>query len=544
MQRFLLFPMDHFSIFLLYHLQLQNFWSSLIIVVIFCITFLKGPGFHFLKKSKNEEVPLPPGPIPWPIIGNLPEMLANRPTFRWINNLMKGMKTEIACIRLGNVHVIPVTCPIIAREFLRKQDATFASRPTSITTSLISGGYLTTALVPLGEQWKKMRRIVCNQLLSTTIHHQLQHKRLEEANNLVFYIYNKCKKNINVNVGLVNVRDVAQHYSCNVIKNLSFGMRYFGEGKNDGGPGGEEVEHLEAIFVLLKYIYDFSVSDYVPCLRGLDLDGHENKVKKALQIVNKYHDPIIEQRIKQWNDGSKIHTEDFLDILISLRDANNNPVLTTQEIKAQIIELMMAAVDNPSNAVEWGLAEMINQPELLKHATEELDRIVGKERLVQESDIPKLNYIKACAREAFRLHPVAPFNIPHVSVKDTVVGKYLIPKGSHVLLSRQELGRNSKVWDDEALKFKPERHLKGNVLLTEPDLNFISFSTGRRGCPGIMLGTTMTVMLFARLLHSFSWTAPPNASRINLAQSHHDILLANPLVAVAKPRLPPQLYTV
>jgi len=204
----------------------------------------------------------------------------------------------------------------------------------------------------------------------------------------------------------------------------------------------------------------------------------------------------------------------------------------------------MAAVDNPSNAVEWGLAEMINQPELLQHATDELDRVVGKERLVQESDIPKLNYIKACAREAFRLHPVAPFNVPHVSVKDTVVGKYVIPNGSHVLLSRQELGRNSKVWGDEALKFKPERHLKGNVVLTESDLNFVSFSTGRRGCPGIVLGTTMTVMLFARLLHSFTWTAPPNASPINLAESHHDLLLANPLLAVAKPRLTPQLYTV
>jgi len=203
----------------------------------------------------------------------------------------------------------------------------------------------------------------------------------------------------------------------------------------------------------------------------------------------------------------------------------------------------MAAVDNPSNAVEWGLAEMINQPELLQRATEELDRVVGKERLVEESDIPKLNYVKACAREAFRLHPIAPFNLPHVSVKDTIVGKYLIPKGSQVLLSRQELGRNSEVWNDETLKFKPERHLKSEVVLTESDLNLISFSTGRRGCPGIMLGTTMTVMLFARLLHSFTWTAPPNASRVNLAERHHDLLLAHPLLALPNPRLPPQLYT-
>ncbi|RDY06065.1 Isoleucine N-monooxygenase 2, partial [Mucuna pruriens] len=536
--------MDHSFILLLSHLQLQSLFSSLIIIVIFCITFLKGFGSYLFYKTKKQKLPLPPGPKPWPIIGNLPEMLANRPTFRWIQKIMKEMNTEIACIRLGNVYVIPVTCPTIACEFLRKQDATFASRPISITTSLISRGYLTTTLVPFGEQWKKMRRIVGNDLLSTSTHQRFEDKRVEEADNLVFYVYNKCKNNVNGNVSLVNVRNIAQHYSCNVIKKLCFSTRYFAEGKKDGGPGCEEEEHLDAIFTLLKYIYDFSVSDYVPCLRGLDLDGHESKVKKAMEIVNKYHDPIIEQRIKEWNDESKNDRQDFLNILISLKDANNNPILTTHEIKAQIIELMMAAVDNPSNAVEWGLAEMINQPELLKRATEELDKVVGKERLVQESDIPKLNYIKACAREAFRLHPIVPFNIPHVSMKDTIVGNYLIPKGSHVLLSRQELGRNPKVWSDEPHKFKPERHLKNEVVLTEPDLKFISFSTGRRGCPGVMLGTTMTVMLFARLLHAFTWTAPPNVSRINLEESNHDIFLAQPLVALAKPRLAPKLYTI
>ncbi|KAJ1427983.1 Inosine triphosphate pyrophosphatase-like [Sesbania bispinosa] len=206
-------------------------------------------------------------------------------------------------------------------------------------------------------------------------------------------------------------------------------------------------------------------------------------------------------------------------------------------------ELMIEVVDNPSNAFEWALAEMINQPQLLQRAIEELDNVVGKERLVQESDIPKLNFVKACAREAFRLHPMEAFNIPHVSMNDTNIANYFIPKGSHVLLSRIGLGRNPKIWT-EPHKFKPERHLNGSdhVVLIEPDLRFISFSTGRRSCPGVMLGTTMTMMLFARLLHGFTWTAPPNVSSINLAESDGDLFLATPLVAVAKPRLSPELY--
>jgi phenylalanine N-monooxygenase len=205
---------------------------------------------------------------------------------------------------------------------------------------------------------------------------------------------------------------------------------------------------------------------------------------------------------------------------------------------------MNAMVDNPSNAVEWILFEMLNQPELFQKATEELDNIVGKNRLVQESDIPKLNFLKACAREAFRLHPITTFNVPHVAMNDTIVGNYLIPKGSHILLGRSGLGRNPKVWS-EPYKFKPERHLKNdgsNITLTEPDLKFISFSTGRRGCPGVMLGSTMTILLLARLLHGFTLSAPSDISRINCVESNSVMFLDEPLTVVAKPRLAVELY--
>ncbi|RDX92556.1 Isoleucine N-monooxygenase 2, partial [Mucuna pruriens] len=518
--------------------------STSLLVIIICFTIIiKALRSNLIEKySKKQKSKLPPGPKPWPIVGNLPEMLTNKPAHRWIHKLMKEMNTEIVCIRLGNVYVIPVTCPAIAREFLRDQDATFASRPISVCTDLISSGYSTTILVPFGDQWKKMKKILSNALLSPHKHLWLHDKRIEEADNLMFCIYKKCK---NVKIGgLVNIRSAARHYCGNVIRKIVFNTRYFGKGRNDGEPSFEEVEHIESIFVLLKYVYAFSISDYMSCLKGFDLDGHQKKVKEALRTIKKYHDPIIQERVKQWNDGSKVEEEDWLDILISLKDANNNPSLTLEEINAQIVELMIAVVDNPSNAFEWALAEMINQPKLLQQAIEELDNVVGKERLVQESDIPKLNYVKACVREAFRLHPMAPFNPPHVSMNDTTVGNYFIPKGSHVILSRQELGRNAKVWS-EPHKFKPERHLNGDgsdVVLTEPNLKFISFSTGRRGCPGVMLGTTMTVMLFARLLHGFTWSAPPNVSTINLVESNDDILLAEPLVALAKPRLTPKLY--
>jgi cytochrome P450 len=67
------------------------------------------------------------------------------------------------------------------------------------------------------------------------------------------------------------------------------------------------------------------------------MHGHKGKVKNAMRAINNYHNSLIEERIKQWNDGSKNVEEDLLDVLITLKDVNNNPLLTMNEIKAQVI---------------------------------------------------------------------------------------------------------------------------------------------------------------------------------------------------------------
>ena len=117
---------------------------------------------------KSKPMLLPPGLAPWPLLRNLPHLLHNRPAFRWIHGFMKEMNTEIACIQLGNVHVIPVTSPEISREFLKKHDAVFASRPITMATEYSSGGFLTTAVVPWGDQWKKMRRFLASNVLNSS----------------------------------------------------------------------------------------------------------------------------------------------------------------------------------------------------------------------------------------------------------------------------------------------------------------------------------------------------------------------------------------
>ncbi|MFQ6654968.1 hypothetical protein Gotur_025721 [Gossypium turneri] len=524
-------------------------FSILLVFITFALSYLFKLQWQG-KVQKPKQPTLPPGPKPWPIVGNLPEFIINKKktsVSHWIHSFIEEMNTEIACIRLGNVHVIPVTSPEISREFFKKQDAVFASRPLTMATDVLTKGYLGTGFGPLGDQWKKMKRVMANEVLSQATHRWLHEKRGEEVDNLVHYVLNQCKNGDEG--GLVNLRLAARHYCGNVIRKMMFNRRYLGKGKADGGPCFEEEEYVDAIFTILAHIFSFCISDYLPFLRGLELEGHGKVMEEATKVLEKYHDPIIEDRIQQWRDGRKHEPQDLLDVLVSLTDENGNiPPLSTDEIKAQINEIMIATLDNPSNSLEWALAEMLNKPEMLQKAVDELDDVVGKDRLIQEYDLPRLNYIKSCAREAFRLHPIAPFNIPHMSLTDTTVADYFIPKGSHVILSRVGLGRNPKVWD-EPCKFKPERHLqdcnKGEEgVLDEPELRFLSFSRGRRGCPGVVLGSSMTTMLFARLLQGFDWSILANQGTIVLCQGKKDSFLAKPLLAVAKPRLPLHVYSV
>ncbi|XP_024978778.1 valine N-monooxygenase 1-like [Cynara cardunculus var. scolymus] len=513
-------------------------------MIIFVLFVVSSFIFLFTRYTRSQtRPPLPPGPKPLPLIGSIITMLQNKPTFRWIHRMMDEMGTKILCIRLGNTHVIAVSDPKIAREFLKEKDEIFSLRPDCMSGYMASGGYLTTVLVPASDQhWKKMRKMLATEFLSLSRHKWLKSKRDEEADNLLRYIYNQCEINSNVTRGVMNVRTIVQQYSSNTIRKIIFGSRYFGKGSPDGGPGQEEIEHVDSLLVILSYLYAFCVTDYFPLLRWItDFDGHERIVRKAVCTVRKLQDHLIDERIQQWKDGIRTNEDDLLDVFINLK----TPILTRDQIKAQILEMILAAVDNPSNGIEWAIAEMINQPRIFDRAIHELDSMVGRNRWVQESDIPNLNYIKACAKEAYRLHPVAPFNLPHVASVDTTVAGYFIPKGSNVLLSRIGLGRNPDVWDDP-LTFNPDRHMVGDdeVVLTDYSLQMISFSTGRRGCAGVLLGSTMTVMLLARMVQGFTWELPPNEPYVDLKENHQDIMKAKPLLALVKPRLPHHLYPI
>ena len=77
--------------------------------------------------------------------------------------------------------------------------------------------------------------------------------------------------------------------------------------------------------------------------------------------------------------------------------------------------MFTAGTDTSSIIVEWAMAEMLKNPGVMARAQEELERVVGRGRRLEESDLGGLPYLQAVCKEAMRLHPSTPLSLPHFS---------------------------------------------------------------------------------------------------------------------------------
>ncbi|KAI7987315.1 Trimethyltridecatetraene synthase [Camellia lanceoleosa] len=102
--------------------------------------------------------------------------------------------------------------------------------------------------------------------------------------------------------------------------------------------------------------------------------------------------------------------------------------------------------DTSSVTVEWAISKLVKQPQFLRKATEELDRVIARDRWVEEKDIPQLPYINLIAKETMRLHHVATLLAPHYSIEDCNVAGYDIPKGTTVFLNTWGIARDLNLW--------------------------------------------------------------------------------------------------
>lgn len=204
-------------------------------------------------------------------------------------------------------------------------------------------------------------------------------------------------------------------------------------------------------------------------------------------------------------------------------------------------DLIVGGSDSLSTAVEWSLTELLRHPHDLRAAQTELEQVVGRDRLVQESDFTNLPFLNCVVKETLRLHPPTPLAIPHFSSEECTVGGYRVPANTTAYVNIYAIGRDAAVWENPN-QFQPSRFKDSKVNVYGQDFHLLPFSSGRRGCPGIHFALPMYKLMLANLLHCFTW-APPPGIRNEDVDVHEAVGIVcsrlNPLLAsVSQGRVP------
>ncbi|KAJ2919890.1 hypothetical protein MD484_g619, partial [Candolleomyces efflorescens] len=161
----------------------------------------------------------------------------------------------------------------------------------------------------------------------------------------------------------------------------------------------------------------------------------------------------------------------------------------------------VAGTGTTLGVIDFFLLAMLHYPQVMKKAQEELDRVVGRDRLPEYDDTSSLPYLQALIKETMRRvcswRPITPTGVPHsVIVDDTYEGK-LIPAGTTIMPNIFSMTQNEEMFP-EPNTFRPERYIENPSL----PHSFV-FGFGRRICPGMHFAHNSLFILISRLLWAF-----------------------------------------
>ncbi|XP_023750119.1 cytochrome P450 76T24 [Lactuca sativa] len=462
-------------------------YPNIFLLLSFILTFIYVvlPGFCNSR--------LPPGPYPFPIIGNILK-LGNKP-HRSLAILSKRYG-PLMSLKLGRRTTIVVSSPDIAKEFFHTHDISFSSRTILDSIRAVDHDKYSIAWLPVGDQWRRLRRITNEYMFSAQCLDGSQLLRREKVQELVDYV-DGCSTNEKV----VDIGVAAFTTILNVLSKFIFSMDFAQYDTMSSQ------ECREAVMTLLELAAKPNIADFFPILKPLDPQGLVRQGnfygKKLLNLI----DGIIDQRLQ--SRSSLATNDDVLDTLLKLFHKDES-LFSLDDMRHLFYDILIAGTDTTSNTLEWAMAELIHNPEKMKTARAEIIRLMQNNNgNIQEMHISQLPYLQAVIKEILRLHPPAPVLLPHQAIQDVEVKGFIVPKNALILCNIWAMGRDPNIWYDPE-RFMPERFMEVNIDYKGQDYEFIPFGAGRRICPGLNFAHRMLHLMLASLIQKFEWKLEGN----------------------------------
>ncbi|XP_042477515.1 probable (S)-N-methylcoclaurine 3'-hydroxylase isozyme 2 [Macadamia integrifolia] len=462
---------------------------------------------------------LPPGPTPWPIIGNIHQM--GMESYVSITHLAQTYGSLIS-LRLGPRLLVVASSPASATEILKTHDTVLSGR---IAVDLKANPErMTMVWAPeCNDQWRNLRTLYRSESFSAKVIECQEILRENKVMELISFLSAK-------EGDVVNIGDVMYATVFNILSNLFLSEDLISF-EDDGSD--ERIKQLMKRMMVLVSTPD--LGELFPIFKRLDIQRLNKRKRGLFEKISATWKNIIKERRARVVDGGISSEQDFLDFLI-------NRGFTDDYINNIFHELFTAGTDTSGTTIdgttiEWAMAELMKNIDAMNKVRDELTKeMIGN--FVQESDLPRLPYLHACVKETLRLHPPAPFLLAHRAIDTCTVKNYTIPKDSSIFVNAWAIGRDPVAWDDP-LTFKPERFLESDVEFKGNHFQFIPFGAGRRICPGIPMPARQIHFILASLIHSFDWSLPEGMHPANLDMTEKfGIMLRKkqPLLLIPKAR--------
>ncbi|CAI0445427.1 unnamed protein product [Linum tenue] len=163
-------------------------------------------------------------------------------------------------------------------------------------------------------------------------------------------------------------------------------------------------------------------------------------------------------------------------------------------------------METSATTIEWAMSELIQNPNVLRLAQEEVRQVFGDKRNVREDQLHELTYLDAVIKESMRMHPPAPVLLPRETRETVEINGFVIPAKT-----------DSSYWIDPE-KFYPERFLNSSIDYKGAHFEYIPFGAGRRICPGMFFGMANLQLGLANLLLHFDWKIPDGLQHLDLME--------------------------
>ncbi|KAI2613241.1 cytochrome P450 [Hypoxylon sp. NC1633] len=442
-----------------------------------------------LSRRKRLRV-LPPGPKPWPVLGNVLDMpQPGVPEWEhWLEH--KDLYGPISSVSVPGTTLVLLHSARIAMDLLEKRSAIYSSRPRMVFGGEMCGWENITTIIQYGDRLRAHRRRMFAVLGTKGAVARFCPLQTDEVHKFLLRV-------------LDEPHDIAKHaqsLSGAIILKLTYGYTV---DLHTFDPLVELADRTNEQFAAATVPGAWLV-DVIPALRyvpewmpgaGFKATAKEWKAT-LLEFVNTPMQ-FVHTRIAQGD-----HEPSFVS---SLYENAGDRVINEEEdlIKWSAASLYAAGADTSGTVVTNFFLAMMLHAEVQVKAQEEIDRVV-RQRLPNFDDRQNLPYIEAVVTEAFRWHPVGPLGVPHVVTEDDVYESYFIPKGALVLVNIWWLTHDPASYPNPG-RFDPSRYLGSDPC---PDPRDFVFGFGRRACPAKLLGESSVWLTIACALTVFDIEKP------------------------------------